>query len=240
MTRPSCSTAFQVLGMTGWRLGWLVALPAAVPELEKLAQNLYISAPSMRRWPVSSRRRWRSSRRVAASLPGVGTSCCQPCASWASASRSSRRSLLSVCRHQRLRWRRLWVLPAHAGNGVRCHHAGTGFRPSPGRPSCALRLHAGSAAPGTGRRAHRPGLRSWFRCASRNRWSGAVWSGATSAFADIVTDEGEAMCIHCPNTGSMLNCMSEGARGSSAAAILDASCPAPGSWWRRRRGDWPA
>lgn len=30
--------------------------------------------------------------------------------------------------------------------------------------------------------------------------------------ADIVTDEGEAMCIHCPNTGSMLNCMSEGAR----------------------------
>jgi len=33
--------------MTGWRLGWLVAPPAAVGELEKLAQNLYISAPSM-------------------------------------------------------------------------------------------------------------------------------------------------------------------------------------------------
>ncbi len=30
--------------------------------------------------------------------------------------------------------------------------------------------------------------------------------------ADIVTEEGEALCIHCPNTGSMLNCMSEGAR----------------------------
>ncbi|KIZ36077.1 DNA/RNA nuclease SfsA [Stutzerimonas xanthomarina] len=30
--------------------------------------------------------------------------------------------------------------------------------------------------------------------------------------ADIITDEGEALCIHCPNTGSMLNCMSEGAR----------------------------
>ena len=30
--------------------------------------------------------------------------------------------------------------------------------------------------------------------------------------ADIVTDEGEALCIHCPNTGSMLNCMGEGAR----------------------------
>jgi len=30
--------------------------------------------------------------------------------------------------------------------------------------------------------------------------------------ADIITDDGEALCIHCPNTGSMLNCMSEGAR----------------------------
>ncbi|MBS68743.1 DNA/RNA nuclease SfsA [Stutzerimonas stutzeri] len=30
--------------------------------------------------------------------------------------------------------------------------------------------------------------------------------------ADIVTDDGEALCIHCPNTGSMLNCMGEGAR----------------------------
>lgn len=30
--------------------------------------------------------------------------------------------------------------------------------------------------------------------------------------ADIITDEGEALCIHCPNTGSMLNCMGEGAR----------------------------
>ncbi|HBC00103.1 MAG TPA: DNA/RNA nuclease SfsA [Pseudomonas sp.] len=30
--------------------------------------------------------------------------------------------------------------------------------------------------------------------------------------ADIITDDGEALCIHCPNTGSMLNCMGEGAR----------------------------
>ncbi|MEN1995438.1 MULTISPECIES: pyridoxal phosphate-dependent aminotransferase [Stenotrophomonas] len=34
-------------GMTGWRLGWLVAPPQAVKELEKLAQNLYISASSI-------------------------------------------------------------------------------------------------------------------------------------------------------------------------------------------------
>ncbi|MCJ8168117.1 pyridoxal phosphate-dependent aminotransferase [Atopomonas sediminilitoris] len=37
----------KYFGMTGWRLGWLVAPEAAVPHLEKLAQNLYISAPSM-------------------------------------------------------------------------------------------------------------------------------------------------------------------------------------------------
>ncbi len=30
--------------------------------------------------------------------------------------------------------------------------------------------------------------------------------------ADVITDEGEALCIHCPNTGSMLNCMLEGGR----------------------------
>jgi len=37
----------KYFGMTGWRLGWLVAPSRAVPSLEKLAQNLYISAPSM-------------------------------------------------------------------------------------------------------------------------------------------------------------------------------------------------
>jgi len=37
----------KYFGMTGWRLGWLVAPESAVPSLEKLAQNLYISAPSM-------------------------------------------------------------------------------------------------------------------------------------------------------------------------------------------------
>lgn len=35
----------KYFGMTGWRLGWLVAPTTAMPELEKLAQNLFI-APS--------------------------------------------------------------------------------------------------------------------------------------------------------------------------------------------------
>lgn len=37
----------KYFGMTGWRLGWLVAPQDAVPELEKLAQNLYISASTV-------------------------------------------------------------------------------------------------------------------------------------------------------------------------------------------------
>jgi aspartate/methionine/tyrosine aminotransferase len=37
----------KYFGMTGWRLGWLVAPPNAVPELEKLAQNLFISMSTM-------------------------------------------------------------------------------------------------------------------------------------------------------------------------------------------------
>ncbi len=37
----------KYFGMTGWRLGWLVAPEAAVTEMEKLAQNLFISLSTM-------------------------------------------------------------------------------------------------------------------------------------------------------------------------------------------------
>ena len=37
----------KYFGMTGWRLGWLVAPEEAVSELEKLAQNIYICAPHL-------------------------------------------------------------------------------------------------------------------------------------------------------------------------------------------------
>lgn len=37
----------KYFGMTGWRLGWLIAPEDAVPELEKLAQNFYICAPHL-------------------------------------------------------------------------------------------------------------------------------------------------------------------------------------------------
>lgn len=37
----------KYFGMTGWRLGWLVAPEEAVPHLEKLAQNFFISMSTM-------------------------------------------------------------------------------------------------------------------------------------------------------------------------------------------------
>ena len=37
----------KYFGMTGWRLGWLVAPEPAVKEMEKLAQNLFISMSTM-------------------------------------------------------------------------------------------------------------------------------------------------------------------------------------------------
>lgn len=37
----------KFFGMTGWRVGWLVAPEDAMPELAKLAQNLYIAAPTL-------------------------------------------------------------------------------------------------------------------------------------------------------------------------------------------------
>ena len=36
----------KYFGMTGWRLGWLVAPLAMVPEIDKLAQNLFLAAPT--------------------------------------------------------------------------------------------------------------------------------------------------------------------------------------------------
>jgi aspartate/methionine/tyrosine aminotransferase len=37
----------KYFGMTGWRLGWLVAPRAMVPEIDKLAQNLFLAAPTL-------------------------------------------------------------------------------------------------------------------------------------------------------------------------------------------------
>ena len=54
VTAPSVSDDIFVInsfskyfGMTGWRLGWLVAPEDVVPEIDKLAQNLFLAAPTL-------------------------------------------------------------------------------------------------------------------------------------------------------------------------------------------------
>jgi aspartate/methionine/tyrosine aminotransferase len=37
----------KYFGMTGWRLGWLVAPHELLPDIDKLAQNLFLAAPTM-------------------------------------------------------------------------------------------------------------------------------------------------------------------------------------------------
>jgi aspartate/methionine/tyrosine aminotransferase len=37
----------KFFGMTGWRVGWLVAPEAWVPVLERLAQNIFLAAPTV-------------------------------------------------------------------------------------------------------------------------------------------------------------------------------------------------
>ncbi len=40
----------KYFGMTGWRLGWVVAPPEYLDALERLAQNLYLAAPTLSQW----------------------------------------------------------------------------------------------------------------------------------------------------------------------------------------------
>lgn len=37
----------KYFGMTGWRIGWIIAPENAVPNLEKLIQNIFIAAPTL-------------------------------------------------------------------------------------------------------------------------------------------------------------------------------------------------
>jgi len=43
----SINSFSKYFGMTGWRLGWMVLPPALVAPVERLAQNLYICAPTL-------------------------------------------------------------------------------------------------------------------------------------------------------------------------------------------------
>ncbi len=43
----SINSFSKYFSMTGWRLGWMVVPPALVPQIERLAQNLYICASTL-------------------------------------------------------------------------------------------------------------------------------------------------------------------------------------------------
>ena len=44
----------KYFGMTGWRLGWLIAPRAVIPDIEKLAQNLFLAAPTLAQYAALS------------------------------------------------------------------------------------------------------------------------------------------------------------------------------------------
>lgn len=150
----------KYFGMTGWRLGWLVAPTAAVPELEKLAQNLYISAPSMAQQAalacfepttiaILEERREEFARRRDFLLPALRELGFRN-------RRGAGRRLLSLRRYQRVRRRCLRLLQALHRDRARGLHSGAGFRPPPGRPPRAFRLYPEPAAPAGSGGADRP------------------------------------------------------------------------------------
>lgn len=44
----------KYFGMTGWRLGWLIAPSEVIPEIDKLAQNLFLAAPTLAQYAALS------------------------------------------------------------------------------------------------------------------------------------------------------------------------------------------
>ena len=141
------SSFSKYFNMTGWRLGWVVAPERHVRDLEKLAQNLYISpaTPSQRaalacfdagdaRDPRGAPRRVRGAPR----LPGAGAAraglrASRSCRPAASSSTPTARAL-----RDRQRARSAATCSRHAGVAI---HAGHRLRRPPRARARALRLH---------------------------------------------------------------------------------------------------
>jgi aspartate/methionine/tyrosine aminotransferase len=74
----------KYFGMTGWRVGWLVAPQPYVPALDKLIQNIFLARrpprPNTRRLRRWSRTHWLFWRRGGMSFGGAGTFWYPPCA----------------------------------------------------------------------------------------------------------------------------------------------------------------
>jgi aspartate/methionine/tyrosine aminotransferase len=70
----------KYFGMTGWRLGWLVAPMCGISRSwPSISSSPPPPRPSMRRWPPLSRPPWRFWKNAATPLPGGATPCSRPC-----------------------------------------------------------------------------------------------------------------------------------------------------------------
>ena len=132
----------KYFSMTGWRVGWLVLPPEMVRPVERLAQNLFISAPYISQIAAEAAfdchaeleanvARYRRSRdHLLAELPRRGV---QPTV-------RRRGSVLPVRRHRRPVQRQRCLLRSDAGRGGGRRQSRRGFRPDPWQPFCQVQL----------------------------------------------------------------------------------------------------
>src|SRR5690606_30147253 len=237
----------KYFGMTGWRLGWLVAPADAVPELEKLAQNLYISAPSMAQHAalacfepatleILEARRAEFARRRDFLLPalrelGFNIAVVPEGAFYLYADISAfGGDAFAFCRHM-LETQFVAITPGlDFGRHQAGHHVRFAYTQDLPRLEHAVERIA-------------RGLQSWQgSCVCPHRWTRAGWSAATSAFSPLSS---ATPATHCASTAPIpARCSTAWARarasGFSAATTPGASCRAPGNWWKPLRGAWPA
>jgi aspartate/methionine/tyrosine aminotransferase len=138
----------KYFAMTGWRLGWMVVPPDLIRAVEVLAQNLFISPPSLPQHaalaafdcPADLEARvalYRDNRDLLlAELPGF---------------RARGWGILSLLRHRASDERQRGILPSHAGRGGRGGDAGDRFRSRPRGSPCPFFIRRPA-------RRHRTGL----------------------------------------------------------------------------------
>ena len=159
----------KYFNMTGWRLGWLVAPQRFLPELDKLAQNIYLAPPTLAQHAAlaafepatiaileARREEFRARRDFL--VPALRRSARLPCAPWRLLSTRVRAAHPGQFRPR----------PRPPGKGGRGDHAGVAFGRTPGaaRALCVHQLDR-SASEGVRRIAGgSPGpLRiPWRRC----------------------------------------------------------------------------
>src|SRR5690606_16587734 len=123
------------------------------------------------------------------------------------------------------------VLSAFPRNRACGNYSGARFWALPGWPSRTLCLHAKFVAPAGGRRANCPRSAELARLMRFDPplEEGRLIRRYKRFLADIETVNGELLTIHCPNTGSMLNCQVEGGQVWFSRSN-DPKRKLPGTW----------